>query len=271
MRYEHHDFADKDLKIIYHLDRVNKSAPDLYGNIHNNPEFLLAKEGDVEVTVDNRTFIIHPGEIAVIAPNCLHVTHAVGEECLYYCLIVDIDIYDDWFGNEEIRFPQKTDLPEIVEIYNKIFSALKEKQPFYKQEVKSNILLMLSLLFRQGATSLQPELPRGDARRLDMVRHAIQYMFENFEKDISVDDICHKIGFSKYYFCRTFKEIAGVTPLWYLNYIRCRNAQSLLKSGKVSITETALKSGFNNASYFCKIYKKYYGHQPKADFKKIKR
>ena len=64
-----------------------------------------------------------------------------------------------------------------------------------------------------------------------------------------------------------FKEITGQTPLWHLNYIRLRSAKALLKSGKENITETALKCGFNDASYFCKLYKKYFGKSPKQDCK----
>ena len=46
-------------------------------------------------------------------------------------------------------------------------------------------------------------------RKVQMVMEAISYMEEHYMEEITVDSICAHIGFSKFYFCRTFREITG--------------------------------------------------------------
>ena len=53
------------------------------------------------------------------------------------------------------------------------------------------------------------------------------------------------------------------TPIEYLNYYRIESACEQLLTTDYSITEVALNSGFNDASYFIKIFKKHRGITPK--------
>lgn len=266
MFYEHHKFSDDDLKIIHHIDKFRKNTGFL-SHLHYNVELLLMRKGSAEITIDGQTLIINENELAVIAPNKIHKSISVSESCEYYCLIIDHSVYKDWFKSKEHTFPLKCNSENVINAYKSVFSLLDEKPSYYKQEVKAQIILMLSNLFRLSDEQNATESASSDSRRIDMTRNAIIYMYENFTEDISVDDIANAVGFSKYYFCRSFKEITGQTPLWHLNYIRLRSAKALLKSGKENITETALKCGFNDASYFCKLYKKYFGKSPKQDCK----
>lgn len=264
MFYEYHKFADADLKIIYHLDRLRNDGI-FPAHLHQNVELILMNEGEAEIIVDHEVAEVSVGEMVVIAPNRLHRIRSVSEECSYHCLIIDHNMYEDWFTESEIKFPLKTNDAQITSVYLRITGSARENKPCHKQETTALIMLMMSLLFRKAAGSEESVPPAADSKRLDMVRKAITYMYQHFSEDISIDDICNVVGFSKYYFCRTFKEVTGQTPLWHLNYIRCQSARSLLRSGKITITRCAASCGFNNASYFCKIYKRYFGNQPKED------
>ncbi|MBO5106468.1 MAG: helix-turn-helix transcriptional regulator [Clostridia bacterium] len=264
MLYEYHSFLDDELKIIHHIDELKKNKGFL-SHLHYNVELLLMRKGSAEIWVDDQSVILNENELAVIAPNRIHKSRSISEICEYYCLIIDHSVYDDWFKKEERKFPLKCTSKAVTDAYKSVFTLLNEKPSYYKQEAKAQILIMLSNLFRlsneQGYESSSP----SDSHRIDMTRKAIIYMYENFASDISVEDMAKAVGFSKYYFCRSFKEITGQTPLWHLNFIRLRSAKAFLKSNKSSITEAALNCGFNNTSYFCKLYKKYFGKSPKQD------
>lgn len=264
MFYEHHSFLDDGLKIIHHIDTFEKNKGFL-AHLHYNAELLLMQNGSAEITIDDQTVVVNENELAVIAPNKIHKLNSIGETCKYYCLIIDHTVYEEWFKTEKYKFPLKCSSEQVINAYKTVFNLLDEKPPYYKQEVKAHIMLMLSNLFRLNDVQIETKASLSDSRRIDMTRNAIIYMYKNFALDISVDDIANAVGFSKYYFCRSFKEITGQTPLWHLNYIRISSAKTLLKSGISNITETALKCGFNNTSYFCKMYKKYFGKSPKQD------
>ncbi|MFD2701020.1 helix-turn-helix transcriptional regulator [Paenibacillus shunpengii] len=55
---------------------------------------------------------------------------------------------------------------------------------------------------------------------------------------------------SERYFMKFFKSVMGKTFIHYLNYVRLSEAEKLLLSSELTITEAALQSGFNDPSYF---------------------
>ena len=103
-------------------------------------------------------------------------------------------------------------------------------------------------------------------RKLMMVKEATAYIRGHFADTLAIEEICERVGFSKFYFCRAFKEVTGRTAVDYINYLRCSNARKLLASG-YNVSESAEQSGFGNLSYFSKVYKKYMGQLPSREKK----
>ena len=106
-----------------------------------------------------------------------------------------------------------------------------------------------------------------DPKKIELVRAATQYIYENYHKDISLEEIAESLNVSKYYLSHIFKEATGKTVLNHLNYVRCTNANTMLSSGKYSVSQSAFASGFSNLSYFSKTYKSVIGNSPKNDIK----
>ena len=96
----------------------------------------------------------------------------------------------------------------------------------------------------------------------EYAKKAIDYISKNATKSLTVEEVSGAAGLSKYYFIRVFKKVTGQTLTEYINKVRCDCAKTLLVSGEYSITEAALSSGFNNVSYFAKIFKKNTGRLP---------
>jgi AraC-like DNA-binding protein len=61
------------------------------------------------------------------------------------------------------------------------------------------------------------------------------------------------------YLCKIFKAYTGKTPSQYINSVRIENACTEMKQTDKSITQIALENGFNDISYFCKVFKKHKG------------
>lgn len=266
--YEYHEYIDQNLKVIFHLDKIEKSSPEFTTHWHENIELLYFIQGSAMVQSDAEFTSVKAGEIAIINGNRLHSVRAEGEQCQYYCLIIDKTLCDllDITPNLH-EFVLKTTDSEVEFCYKKIISELENKSLYYRQFVKSYCGIILATLARISPES-SSETNKIENKKINMIKGAIQYMYEHFNEDISVNDICRAIGFSKYYFCRTFKEITGQTVLKHLNIIRCNNARALLSDGKHNISESALSSGFCNSSYFSKTYKKLVGNLPSKDLRK---
>ena len=86
----------------------------------------------------------------------------------------------------------------------------------------------------------------------------LNYVQENYNRDISIEEISKLCNFSEYYFMRFFKKYSGTSCLKYINNYRLEKAAELLKSTAYSITDISLECGFNNLSYFNKLFKRKY-------------
>ena len=95
-----------------------------------------------------------------------------------------------------------------------------------------------------------------------IVKQAIFYINKNISNQIKRDDMADFVGVANAYLSRTFKKEMGL-PLWdYVNEYRLREAKSLLIETGFSIKDIACKTGFSNATYFTRLFTRYFGETP---------
>lgn len=95
-----------------------------------------------------------------------------------------------------------------------------------------------------------------------VVARAKAYINENFQKDISLDEVSRMVDISPYYFSKLFKQEEGENFIEYLTKIRMSNARRFLKNPGYSIKEVCVMSGYSDPNYFSRIFKKYEGVTP---------
>lgn len=100
------------------------------------------------------------------------------------------------------------------------------------------------------------------------IAYAIQYIKNHLVENITIDQIAEKACLSKSHFFRVFKNTLGVSPIDYITSERIKLSKHLIKNTNQQISEIAYKTGFNNASYFNKQFKKHEHMTPK-EFKEI--
>ena len=91
----------------------------------------------------------------------------------------------------------------------------------------------------------------------------IDFVEENYDKIISIQDVANHFGYSKQYFCKWFKINTGSTFNEFLNAVRINHSCVYLSNG-YSVKETAEKCGFSDSSYFTKVFKRYQNITPKT-------
>jgi len=96
----------------------------------------------------------------------------------------------------------------------------------------------------------------------DPMQEATKYIQDHFNKNISVDIIAKKIGYSNYYFIRKFKSYLGKTPYQYLLHLRLEHAKYLLKYTSKTLREIAYDSGFNSDISFINAFSKHLDISP---------
>ena len=103
------------------------------------------------------------------------------------------------------------------------------------------------------------------------VKKIINYLNENYEHKISLDQIAHNMYLSPVYISKIFKEETGESPINYLIKIRLEKARDILEhSEDGSIKNIATEVGYDDVYHFSKLFKKYYGISPQNYRKSVK-
>ncbi len=99
------------------------------------------------------------------------------------------------------------------------------------------------------------------------INMAISYIEKNYKDNMDIDTICSNIGFSKFYFCKMFKEYMGVTLHQYVTEYRISKARDLLSYSKLSITAVANSVGYKNVLTFTRNFEKLQ-HMTPSEYRK---
>ena len=93
-------------------------------------------------------------------------------------------------------------------------------------------------------------------------KEMVSYIQQNFTGKISLREFGEQFHLSEKYISRYFKEHFHITLSQYVAYLRLEYAKQLLQDTDISVTEVAMRSGYQNISYFIRSFKKTYGISP---------
>lgn len=94
------------------------------------------------------------------------------------------------------------------------------------------------------------------------LREALVFIYNNFSRRISVEQIAGESGISVSLLRKLFVDYCGVSPLRYLQDLRISRAEEMLKNQYLSVSEIALKCGFEDSGYFIRLYRRKHGVPP---------
>ena len=259
--FERHIHEDPHYPIIFHSNNLSLVNNDFITHWHDSPELLYFYSGSGVITLNTEQIRAQIGDVVVINSGTLHTVRSLTPSCSYYCLIAGSSYCEELgFEVEDILLRNVVHDPEVSSCFERIVWETQQQAPYYKAAVRAAVTELFLLLFR-GYVAGRVTPPQKERGKTEMVRQAISYLRKHYQEEIAIEDLCERTGFSKYYFCRTFKEVTGLTPVDYLNTLRCEQARRLMLEGK-SVGEAAGMTGFHNASYFSKVYQRHMGTLP---------
>lgn len=263
---EIHAFHKNDVPIIMFSDVKKYRNVPFKINKHIDLELLFVEDGKLEMHLDDAVFYAVKGDIVVANHNVLHNIVPMTESVSYECIIIDRDFCERYgFLIEKKHIQEIIRDQQLFDLMNRIKPQMgKERRTFFTAEVTIEVLQILLILFQKYTTEVSSAETTGG--RL-MAEKGLEYIHEHFCEDIEVDDVANYSGYSKYYFCRRFKEITGCTVNTYINMQRATYAKELLSEANMNISEVAAACGFNNIPYFSQIFRRYVGRSP-SEFKK---
>lgn len=123
-----------------------------------------------------------------------------------------------------------------------------------------HLYLFLDYLMR---SSMNLNLQRGTKLQDFYIKEAMTYIEQNFQNDISVENIAAFCGLNRSYFGKIFKKAVGKTPQEFLLTYRMIKATELLKLTQLSVGDISNAVGYDDQLHFSRAFKKIYGLSPR--------
>ncbi|HLL44311.1 MAG TPA: AraC family transcriptional regulator [Segetibacter sp.] len=252
----------------------NENAP--FAKWHNHPEYelVLITKGWGRRSIGDHIDNFEPGDIAFIGPyvpheyvcdqNCYNDLTNIQSECI----VIQFD--HTFLGEQFFKLPENKCL---LKIFSDAKHGLKLKKES-GEKIEEIMIMMVKMndterlyalfnIFSLFSKNLRYELlssPQFVTTFLsdenEVVNKVVQYMMQNFQKDIRINDLLDIAHMSNSSFCNLFKATYRMTFKDYLLKIRIGYACRLLIENNKSISEIAYKSGFENISNFNRQFKK---------------
>lgn len=96
----------------------------------------------------------------------------------------------------------------------------------------------------------------------EIVENTINYIKNNFNQDLNLDDLSREVNLSKYYLINIFKESMKTTPYRYLIQTRITEAKKLLQTTDYKMVVISKMIGFGDESNFNRTFKRIVGETP---------
>ncbi|TBL78994.1 response regulator transcription factor [Paenibacillus thalictri] len=115
----------------------------------------------------------------------------------------------------------------------------------------------------KGREDVLNTVPVAQAPGKELVERIRQSVQESFMENLSIADYSERMGFNASYLSRLFKQETGKGFVQYVTEQRMEAAISMIKDGKLSMTDIAKQIGYADYKHFRKVFKQYTGTSPK--------
>ena len=241
---------------------------------HDEFEIIYVKSGLLTVSISGESYIGKAGDAFVVSPGNLHLMGSQTGTVDYFTFLFPLkyisfrtdDMLDDKLleplnsGHLMICPRVKDTAKELCEQLIEIYEAKNdESESKITTQVRTKIILLQFILemWKKGFV-----IENDTSGRNIVEKEMVSYIQQNFTGKISLKEFGEQFHLSEKYISRYFKEHFHITLSQYITYLRLENAKQLLQDTDLSVTETAMQSGYQNVSYFIRSFKKTYGISP---------
>lgn len=234
---------------------------------HHNLEFDLVLEGCIQGKIGGVPVEVHEGEIFFVNSGELHETDASGCSKLLSVTVLlsdqllreycpELDSY--YFKIEQGSRPQRK-LAELIQTCAQVHQARGE---FCELELGILLRRICLILLRECRVKKEKGKNAEKNEAVGRIKKLIAYLEDNYESEITIQQMGELMGMTPTYFSRFFRKSTGQTFHAYLMGIRAEQARQRLTQSDATVTEIAYSCGFPNVKSFIETFKKEYGMTP---------
>jgi len=257
------DFEENASYVIYD----NTEYEDYPNHWHMPIEIIVPIENWYVVECAGTVYHLREGDVLLIAPGTLHKIRAPdrGRRMIF---LADTAIFS---GLSEFNFilmhiaPALCITPEnslgihaeVKAGVERIFAEHFNKTILKEIIIFANLIQVLAIIGKTLAEKVKSPTDEKSVYKgsFEQFFTLFDYINSHFTENLTLEYMASMAGFSKYYFTRLFKQVAGLSFYKYLNKKRITFAAQLLSDPERSVAEVATHSGFSTLSAFIRMFK----------------
>lgn len=250
-----------------------------YPHTHNYAEFGYVAEGQFYTHIENRDYIFNKGDIFLIGKNTTHSENLYRRNSIvlffsvannFFDKTMHHDIYDSETekfiknivigkGFSFVRFAPGKKNSQVPDLFEKILLEMWRPHPGTMHLIIGYMEWILSLLPVEYEVAVQ----QNDRSTVgDFLFREVRRHLENDYQSITLNSLIKLYGHNMNYFNRLIKSKTGMTFSAFVQNIKLEKAEFLLRTTDFPIEELAKQVGYENLSYFYRIFRKKYGLTP---------
>lgn len=269
-----HKYIGHQFDTSFGIERFDRHRPCEHRglHLHNGYEIVYVKNGNGKVMAGDRKIDYFDGTLVMFGPNIPHYGFSNTTYPDNFEIVVH---FDETFARDRLNcFPEFQPIADLIQrsghflifdsqtkqelasSFNKIHSVNPTRQ----------LLMLLEILEILSNSPNQSQIFReaiGDRfAQSSHINRVIEFINGNFDSQISTKDVAREIGLTTNSLCRLFKKATGKSFIDYLNDYRIHRAARLLEETDHSISKIMQNSGFENPSYFSRVFIRRKGLSP---------
>lgn len=220
-------------------------------HMHHSFELILLVEGEMAVSVGERTYDLRAGEGVLIFPEEIHSLKS--EKSHHLLLIFSSDLVSAYASRHpsEIPIHHKLEIPEYI---RSALDALDETSSVIK--IKGVLYTVCALL--DESTQYTKKRSREDG----LLRAVFDFVEKNYDKECSLSALGATLGYNSAYLSRYFGEATGMSFTSCVNRYKISRACYLLRNTDKSVLECAYECGYRSLRNFNRNFKAILGATP---------
>lgn len=254
---ELYENLQKSIYTIRFRVKPNMAPPTFRMHWHEDIEIQYIIEGTNIARCDND--IVEATEDSFFIINSAEIHQSIGGNRRHAC----IQFSPSLFGKNNIILKRIVRDPYLSELMKKMLIEHDKNDEFSKINIQGYAHLLIAHLYKNHAYKIIDDNDLSiHSRKQVILNNCIMYIYDNYDKLISLEELATIADVNKYYFCSIFKEFTGKTFKEYQNNIRVTKAIELLATTDLPVTEIGFLCGFNDSNYFSRKFRQITGKTP---------
>lgn len=231
----------------------------------NTHELLFVRSGVLGMFEGDRRFTVRAGEALLIRPGRKHggtVPYSANLSFYWLHFHAVSSRRSPGNGTSDVLLPQhaRVNRPDrLIEFWRRFL----DDRASGRATPLSGSLLVALILEEVAATNQRSDSTLAIGAET-LVARAEEFVTTHFHQPISAGDVADHLDCNPDYLGRVFRQRRKLTLTEFINNIRLQHARQLLMDRANSIDSVAREVGFNEAGYFCRLFRQSEGQTPSA-------